>query len=315
MVGFVSERLATVPLVMLLVSLLVFSFIHLAPGGPVDLMLGPEATPELEAALIHEYGLDRPLPEQYLSWLLGVLQGDLHKSMRTHEPVSSMILARLPASFTLAVLASVFSLLVSVPLGILAAVKRNSLLDYASAVAAMLGMATPNFVAALALILLLGLWLGMLPIAGAPSITGDPLRALPYYVMPTVALGLNFAALQMRLVRASLLEVLGKDYIRTAYGKGLRSRSVLWSHALRNALIPLVTIVALNFAQILSGTVVIEQIFGIPGVGSLFLQSILQRDFPVAQGISLAIALFFILANLAADFLYGWIDPRIRVSG
>lgn len=312
MIQLLLSRLATVPVLLVLVSVVVFGFIHIAPGGPVDLMLGHDATPEEQMQLSRKLGLDRPLHEQYASWLWDVIRGDFQQSLRTNEPVLSMIIQRIPASLTLALWATLISLTIAVPVGILSAYRHNTVTDYISSALSMLAMAMPNFVVALVLILVLAIGLGILPIAGAPSITREPLRAIPYYVMPSIALGLYFAALQTRVMRASLLDTLASDYVRTAHAKGLALRRVLVIHALRNALIPLVTIAAINFAQILSGTVIIEQIFGIPGVGSLFLQAILQRDFPVVQGIALVIASIFIAANVVADILYGVLDPRIR---
>lgn len=314
MVRLLVQRLAAVPVLLVLVSLVVFSFIHIAPGGPVELMLGHDATPEMQAQLTRQMGLDRPLHEQYVSWLWDALRGDLQVSLSTNEAVLDMIAQRIPASLALALLATLISLGVAIPVGILSAYRHNTAVDYISSTLSMIAMAIPNFVVALVLVLVFAIWLGVLPIAGTPSIAREPIRALPYYAMPSIALGLYFAALQTRIMRASLLDCLGSDYVRTAHAKGLHLRTVLWVHALRNALIPLVTIAAVNFAQILSGTIVIEQIFGIPGVGSLFLQAILQRDFPVVQGIALVIAAIFIAANLAADLLYGVLDPRLRAA-
>lgn len=312
MATYLLRRIAQLPAILLVISLLVFGLIHLVPGDPIVVMLGPMATPELERALRAYYGLDQPLHQQYLAWLGRVLQVDLGRSIRTSEPVATMILERFPATLTLAVLAMLLALVVSLPAGVVSGLRRNTWSDHLIRLLALVGFAVPNFVLAIVMILVFGVWLRWLPIAGSSSLLADPLRAMPLYVMPTLALAAYYTAILTRFWRSSLLGVLACDYIRVAYAKGLSTTLVVRRHALKNAIIPIITVVAINFAYLLGGAVVVEQIFTIPGIGSLLIRAVVQRDFPVIQGVTLLVALFFIAANLVADLLYAWADPRIR---
>jgi peptide/nickel transport system permease protein len=222
-----------------------------------------------------------------------------------------MIADRLPATITLAILSTTLALAISLPAGLIAALRRNTWVDQIVRLFALAGFSIPNFVLAMLMILVIGVWLRWLPISGTAKFSEDPWGWFRLYIMPTAALGAYYVAILTRFWRSSLLETLGSDYIRVAYAKGLPSRLVIWRHALKNSVIPIITIVAINFAYLLGGAVVVEQIFIIPGIGSLLIQAVIQRDFPVIQGITLVVALFFILSNLLADLLYAWADPRI----
>jgi peptide/nickel transport system permease protein len=311
---YLAARLAQLPLVIFVISLIVFLLVHLVPGDPVTIMLGPMSTPELQEALTRYYGLDQPLPQQYVNWLAHVATGDLGTSIRTSEPVTKMIADRLPATAVLAVGAMVLSLLISLPAGLLAAVNRNRLIDHVVMAGSLVGFSIPNFVLAIVMVLTLGVQLRLLPIAVGSSALADPGRAVASYVMPVVALALYYMAVLARQFRSSVLDVLGRDYIRTARAKGLAETVLLRRHAIKNAVIPVITLVAINFAYLLGGAIVVEQIFIIPGIGSLLLQAAIQRDFPVLQGVTLVVAVFFIVSNLVADLLYVSMDPRIRYA-
>lgn len=311
-VAFILRRLVQLPISLLVISFLVFLLVHLAPGDPIVLMLGNTAVPEVEERLRHFYGLDQPLWRQYVTWIGTLLQGDFGTSIRTGEPVARMVLDRLPATLTLATSSLVCAVIIAIPIGILAAVRQNTVFDYASMGMAMLALSVPTFVSGVLLVLTFGVIWQVFPISGLPRLWDDPIRALPHFVLPTIALGASRAAVFARLLRASMLDVLNKDYIRVARSKGLTERRVLWVHALKNSMFPLITVVAIQYAHLLGGAVVTEAIFVIPGVGSLLLRAIVQRDFPVIQGIALSTALIFIVANLLADLLYTIIDPRVR---
>jgi ABC-type dipeptide/oligopeptide/nickel transport system permease component len=313
--AYVVRRLAQIPLVLAVVTLTVFALIHVTPGDPVQIMLGMQTSPEAVTALRERYHFDRPRIEQYVIWVAGVLRGDLGRSIRQQQPVTEMIAERFPVSLRLALAAMGFALVVSVPAGILSAVRRNTWIDYLLTGFSIGGLSIPNFTLALLLIYVFAVKLDLFPITGIGSAvtTGDGLwaRAAPF-VLPAVALGAQQTAILARLLRGSLLEVLGQDYIRTAYAKGLPGRTVVVVHALRNAVIPLVTMVAIQFGYLIGITITIEFIFAIPGMGSALLEAVLNRDIPVIQGFTLFIAAVFIGTNLLADLVYTLVDPRIR---
>ena len=310
---YLLNRLLQLPLVLLFVTLILFSLMHVTPGDPVAIMLGVYATPESEAALKADFNLDLPLVQQYVLWVGKIFQGDLGYSIRTREEVTQIIAQRFPISVSLAAAASVVSLLVAIPAGIIAAHRRNTAWDYGLMGFTMLGLSVPNFALALLLILGFAMKLGWVPISGIGfySFADDPVRAFTPFILPTVALSVPIIAEMARLVRASMLEVLDQDYIRVARAKGVSEGAILRSHALKNALIPIITISAINFAYLVGTTITIEYIFAIPGVGSSLIQSVINRDFPVIQGLTLIIALFFIVSNIAADLLYALADPRV----
>ena len=309
---YVAQRLLQIPVVLFFISIIVFSLMHIAPGDPVMVMLGDYFTAEDAAKLRRDLGLDRPLYVQYFSWVWGATHLDFGNSFHTLQPISEMILERAPYTIFLASLSVGFALLIAIPIGIVAARHHNTMVDYTSMVGAMLGISIPNFALAVLLILVLAVWMDLLPISGPGDPWNDPIGSIRYYVMPVIALGTAQLALISRLLRSSLLEVLNQDYIRTARSKGLSERTILYRHALKNALPPVITIVAISFAQALGGSISMEFVFGLPGLGSLILDAINWKDFPLIQGITFVTASVFILANLIADLIYALVDPRIR---
>lgn len=288
------------------VSTFVFLIIHLIPGDPIDLMLGETASAVNRAELRQQLGLDRPIWQQYLTFLQRAVRGDLGQSLHNNRPVSTMIGERLPATAALAGAALVVAIVLAVPLGVLASLRPRSWLDTGSMILALLGVSMPNFWLGPLLILVFSLQLGWLPVSGR----GD--GSLAYLVLPSVALGTAMMAILTRMTRAGMLETLREDYIRTARSKGLVERIVVGKHALGNALIPLVTLIGLQGGALLSGAVITETIFAWPGLGDLTIRAIQQRDYPVVQGCVLVIALSYVLANMVTDILYAVLDPRIR---
>lgn len=307
-----SRLLALIPILLGILAA-VFLLIRLIPGDAVQLFLGTqvEMTPEQMAELRRFFGVDKPIGLQFVDYLGRILRGDFGVSLRTARPVLPDILARLPLSFQLAALALVIAVLMAVPLGIVSAVARNSAADVLLRVGGLLGLSVPNFWLGAMLILVFSRYLHV-ALGQYVPLTQHPLGTLQSLYLPAVALGAAIAAILMRYIRSALLEVLGQEYIRTARGKGLRGRVVMLRHALPNALIPVVTVVGFQMGYLLGGTVVIEEIFALPGMGRLVLQAIFQRDYPVVQGVVLIIALLFVLTNLIVDLLYAWVDPRIR---
>jgi len=301
--------LASLVLVLFGVSVLAFALGSLAPGDPARLLmertLGHQATDEEVAGMRHELGLDRPAVEQYVSWAGGALQGDLGTSWSNrNERVSDLLLDRLPRTVVLAVTAMLLAVVAAVPLGVLAARRRNSLTDHASRVAALLGASVPGFFVAYLLMFVFGVRLRLLPIFGFDSPS--------HLVLPAITLALGSAAILTRLTRSSLLEVLGEDFIRVGRAMGLRSRAVLFRHGLRNALIPILTVIGLSFGHLVAGSVIVEWIFNWPGLGKLALDAIHARDYPLIQGFVLFTGTMFVLMNLAIDLAYVWADPRVR---
>jgi ABC-type dipeptide/oligopeptide/nickel transport system permease component len=286
------------------VSIAVFLLLHLVPGDPARMVAGLDAT-EADLVLIREdLGLDKPLPVQYVTWLGNLLQGDMGKSTRTRNPVTYEIGLRLPATWQLTAVSITIAVLIGLIAGITAATQRNSVLDYGSMVAALLGICTPSFWLGLMLMLVFAVQLHWFPTSGR----GD----WRHLVLPGLTLGAGAAAIIARVTRSSLLEVLNQDYIRTATAKGLRRQTVTYRHALKNALIPVVTVVGLEFGYLLAGAVITETVFAYPGIGRLLVDSIGFRDFPVVQGILLILAFQFVIVNLGVDLLYAWLDPRIH---
>jgi peptide/nickel transport system permease protein len=314
MVRFIVGRLlGTVP-VLFFLSIAIFLMLQLTPGDPVKLMLGEDADPQAVAALREELGLDRPLAVQYFFWLGNVLQGDLGRSIRTRQPVFEAIVSRLPVTLELSFLSLLVALLIGIPSGILAAIRRNSATDVASTTLALIGVSMPNFFLGILLILLFSLWLRVLPPSGYAPFAQDPVQNLKLMIMPSIALGAALAGIVSRMMRSSLLEVLGADYVRTARAKGLRDRVVILGHALKNAMIPVVTVVGLQVGTLLGGAILTETIFALPGIGRLVVDNIFARDFPIVQGVILFLAVTRVLSNLVADLIYGVLDPRISYT-
>jgi ABC-type dipeptide/oligopeptide/nickel transport system permease component len=304
MAAFLLRRLVlTIPVVWIVVTL-VFGLIHLVPGDPVAQMLG-EGAPQPEVQkLRHELGLDRPLLEQYKLYILGLLKGDLGTSFRNQESVLRAIATRYPATLQLSVAAIAISLILSIPAGVISAVKRGTLVDSAIGVISLLGVSLPNFALGPLLILLFSVFLGVLPVSGRGGFS--------HLILPAVTLGGALAAITTRMVRASMLEEIQQDYIRTARAKGLPERVVLFRHALRNGLLPVITILGLQAGALLAGAIITESVFAWPGLGRLTVQAINARDYPLLQGCILTISLSYILVNLLTDAIYSVVDPRIR---
>ena len=310
--AYLIRRLATMVPVLVVVSVVVFSIIHLTPGDPVAIMLREDADPAAAAALRKVLGLDRPLPIQYLTWVGRAARGELGRSIRTNQPVAEAILERLPVTLSLAGASTLLALAVALPAGILSAVRRNSVADVTGTLAALSGISMPNFWLATLLILLFSVKLGWLPPLGYVSPAKDFWAGLRSLILPSITLGTAMTAVVMRMTRSSLLEVLQLDFVRTARAKGLGGTVVLLRHALRNALIPVVTVVGLQAGALLGGAIITETIFALPGVGRLLVDAIFQRDFPIVQGVVLLLAVNFLLVNLLVDIAYGYLDPRIR---
>ena len=304
MLTYLLRRILIAVPTLLGVVLLVFLMVRLAPGDPAILLAGEFATPETLEAIRTRYGLDRPLPEQFALYLGALLQGDLGESARSRRPVLEELKTYFPNTVVLATAAILVALATGIPLGILAALRQGSWLDLGVMVLALLGVSMPVFWFGLLAILIFSVELGWFPVAGKGT--------LAHLVLPAVTLGINATALLARLTRGTLVEVLSQDYIRTARAKGLAERVVIFKHALRNALIPVVTVAGLEFGSLLAGAVITETIFAWPGLGQLLVGSILSRDYPVVQGAVLLVAFTFTLVNLMVDLLYAWIDPRVR---
>ena len=311
---YIIKRLIAMLPVLVLVSLIVFTIIHLTPGDPALIMLGEEATPQALAALRHELGLDQPLPIQYLVWLSHVLRGDLGRSIRTNQPVIEAIMQRLPVTLELTILALIISMVVAIPAGIISATRRNSASDLISTTLALLGISMPSFFLAILLIFVFSLKVRWLPPMGYTPFQKGVWENLRGMILPAITLGAAAMAIVARLTRSTLLEALQQDYVRTARAKGLREQAVIYSHALKNAMIPITTILGLQIGFLLGGAVITETIFALPGVGRLVVASIFERDFPLVQGVVLVLALMHLVINLIVDLLYAYLDPRIRMA-
>lgn len=312
MFAFFIRRLVTLVPTLLFVSMLIFGLQQLLPGDPAQILAGEDQNPELIAQLRAEMHLDEPLPVQYGYWVGGVLQGDLGASARTGEPVLDLILQKLPVTLQLAFMSMLIALLISIPAGIVSAVKRGSVLDHSATVLGLAGLSMPNFWLGILMILLFSVELGWLPASGYISPFEDLGANMASMVMPAFVLGTGIAAVLMRHTRSSMLQVLATDYVRTARAKGLRERVVVVKHALRNALTPVITLAALELGTLLSGAVLTEQVFTIPGFGKLIIDAVFNRDYAVVQGVVLVTATAYILLNLLADMAYFVFNPRLR---
>jgi peptide/nickel transport system permease protein len=312
MFAFLIRRLVTLLPTLVFVSMLIFGLQQLLPGDPAQILAGEDQNPELIAQLREKMHLDKPLPLQYGYWIGGVLRGDLGESARTGQPVLELIVQKLPVTVQLAFMSMLIALCISLPAGILSAVKRDTWIDHASRVFALTGISMPNFWLGIMLILLFSVQLGWLPASGYVSPFENLGANLAAMVMPAFVLGNGIAAVLMRHTRSSMLQVLATDYVRTARAKGLRERVVVIKHALRNALTPVITLGALEFGTLLSGAVLTEQVFTIPGFGRLIIDAVFNRDYAVVQGVVLITATAYILLNLLADMAYFVFNPRLR---
>jgi len=307
-------RLAALAPMLLGLSIASFALVHVIPGDPALVMLGGEGTPQQVAELRKQLGLDRPLPVRYWEWLGRVVRGDLGESLYNRTRVIDELIWRFPTTLSLVGLALAISVTIGVPAGLLSAVYRNSWVDHVARLATLVSLSMPSFWLGLMLIILFSLKLNLLPIVGYTSVVSDVWTGLKFLLLPSCALGTYLTALLARLVRSSVLEVLGQEYIRTARAKGLHERIVLFRHALRNALIPAVTVLGINMGILLGGSAVIETLFVLPGVGQLVITALYNRDLPVIQGLILYISVLYVLINLAVDILYTYLDPRLRVA-
>ncbi len=310
---YLLRRLLGLAATLFLVSLITFAVVHVLPGDPAVLILGHEASPEILANLRATLGLDRPLPVQYLSWLAGALRGDLGQSLRHNLPVSQLIGERLPVTASLAVLATLLAVAIALPLGVLASIREGTAFDLGVLVVSQVGVALPAFWIGILLILFLAVQGHIFPTGGYVPWTEKPLEALRSLALPAVALSLPLVAVLVRLVRSAMLDELGRDHIRTARAKGLPERTVLVRHALRGALVPTVTMLGLQLGFLLGGSIVIEQVFALPGLGRLVLSAIANRDVPLIQGVVMFIAALAVAINCAVDVLYTALDPRVSV--
>lgn len=312
MTSYVVRRIGQMVLALLGVSIIVFALIHLVPGDPVRVALGTRFDPDTYAALSERAGLNRPIVIQYFTWLGSALTGDLGVSFRSGQPVTTLLLERLPATITLAFAALFVALVVSIPLGIVSAIRSGSKLDYASTAASQVGVSVPDFWAGIMYILLFALVLSWLPPSGYVSVLESPVDWLRHLALPAVTVGLISGSILFRFVRSAVLEALHQDYTRTARAKGLSEREVIVRHVMPNAWIPIITVVGLQLGFLLSGVIVVEVIFAWPGLGRLALLSVQDRDFTVLQGAVLLIAAMFLVINLIVDVLYAYVDPRVR---
>jgi len=311
---FIIRRIATIIPTLIFVSLLIFGLQQLLPGDPAMILAGEERDPTVIAHLRETMHLDEPFPVRYLYWLRGVVRGDLGESLRMQQPVRALIADKLPVTLELACLAIVVALAIGIPAGVVSAVRRGTAWDYGANVIALWGLSTPNFWLGIMLILLFSVTLGWLPASGYVSPLEDWRANLAAMIMPAFVLGNAIAAVLMRHTRSAMLQVLSSDYVRTARAKGAKERDVVLKHALRNALIPIITLGALEFGALLSGAVLTEQVFTIPGFGKLIVDAVFNRDYAVVQGVVLFTATAYITLNLIADVLYAIVNPRIRVQ-
>jgi peptide/nickel transport system permease protein len=310
--SLVLRRLAATIPVLVFVTAGVFALIHLTPGDPIDAMMAESVDAGVKDHLRRELGLDRPIYVQYAAWMGRLLRGDLGRSIRNREPVIENVSRRIRPSLQLALLAMVIAVVVAFPLGILSAARRNTAIDGAGRTFALFGICMPNFLLALLLIFFFGVTLRWLPISGYTDPLEEPLAGLRSLLLPAITLGLALAAVITRTLRSSMLEALAEDYVQTARAKGLSEGRVIRAHVLKNALIPVVTVLGLQLGTLIGGAVITEYVFALPGVGRLVVDAVFARDYPLVQGVVLLIALGYIVSNLAVDLLYGLIDPRIR---
>ncbi|HYY25227.1 MAG TPA: ABC transporter permease [Candidatus Udaeobacter sp.] len=317
---YIVQRVFQLIPVLILVSVAVFLIVRIIPGDPVLVMLGvdPEErariSEEQYRTLQHQLGFDRPIYIQYFNWVKKIAQGDFGLSLRSRRPIFEVILERYPATVYLAIIALLLGLAIAIPSGVIAAIRQNTTADYAAMGFALWGIAMPNFWLALMLIVLFSLTLGWLPSIGYVSPFEDPFRFLQHAALPAIVMGTDLAAPLTRYVRAEMLEQLKHDYVRTAWAKGLPSRTVIVKHALRNSLIATVTVVGLQTARLLGGSTIVETVFSWPGVGRLLIEGIYSRDYPIVQGSVLIIAVTYVFINLFVDIAYKWVDPRIKLE-
>ena len=314
---YILRRLLQAVPTLLVISFLIFSLLYITPGDPVELILGTEdgtVTEEQRAVVEEQWGLDKPFLIRYANFVIDACRGDLGTSYATNQDVFGSIMARMPSTLKLAGFSMLLALVVSVPLGILAALKHNSIWDSLATALATIGVSLPKFWFGLVLMIVFALKLGWLPSTGSADLSQRLGPFLKHIIMPASSLALGMAATQTRMIRSSMLDVLNQDYVRYARSKGLRERVVIWGHALKNAMIPVITVIGGEIGGLLGGAVVTESIFSWPGVGRLAMNSISKRDYPMIQGITLTLCISYLLVNLLIDIVYAWVDPRIRLD-
>ncbi|HJA35269.1 MAG TPA: ABC transporter permease [Firmicutes bacterium] len=314
---YILKRVLQAIPTLLVISFLIFSLLYITPGDPVELILGTEdgtVSEEQRVLVEQQWGLDKPFLVRYADFVINACKGDLGTSYATNQDVFDSIMVRMPATFTLAGFSMLLALLVSVPLGILAALKHNSIWDSLATALATIGVSLPKFWFGLVLMIFFSLKLGWLPSTGSADISQGLGTFLSYIIMPASSLALGMAATQTRMIRSSMLDVLNQDYVRYARSKGLKERVVIWGHALKNAMIPVITVIGGEIGGLLGGAVVTESIFSWPGVGRLAVNSISKRDYPMIQGITLMLCISYLVINLLIDIIYAWVDPRIRLD-
>ncbi|MFK3973464.1 ABC transporter permease [Pseudomonas sp. NPDC087358] len=314
MLTFILRRLLSAIPTLILVSLFVFTLQKLLPGDPVQAMAGEERDPAVMEYLREKYRLNDPLPLQYVHWVGNVLQGDFGASLRTEQPVTTLLASKLPVTLELAVLALIIALLIGIPTGVISAVRKGTATDYAANVFALSGISIPHFWLGILLIMIFAVKLQWLPASGFVPLGEDVGQNLKTLILPAFVLGAGLSGVLMRHTRSAMLEVLRADYVRTARAKGLFPRTVILKHALRNALMPIVTLTTLLFGELLGGAVLTEQVFSIPGFGKMIVDAVFNRDYAVVQGVVLCVAIGFLLLNLLADVLYRLINPRLRTA-
>ena len=313
---YIINRLLILFPVLFLVSVIVFSLLHMIPGDPVDFIFATEdlTDPSVREDFERILGLDKPLHIQYLVWLGGVLIGDFGESIHYQRSNMELIVERFPATILLTIFSTVVSILISIPAGVIAAIRRNSASDYTAMSFALLGISIPNFWLGILLILAFSLYFPILPSSGYEASLTSPLTTLSYLILPSITLGTGMAAIVARMTRSEMLEEIGKEYVRTARAKGLAERRVIFKHTLKNALVPVLTVIGLQFGRLLGGTVIVEHVFAWPGVGSLVVGAVYGRDYPLVQALILIFAVIFVVVNFFVDILYKYANPRITLE-
>ncbi|QFK71394.1 ABC transporter permease [Pradoshia sp. D12] len=311
---YLMKRVFSIIPVLIIVSIIVFTLIHLIPGDPARTILGQEASGEQIENLREEMGLNKSIVTQYFVWITGIFKGDLGTSYFSNQPVSEILFQYLGATLSLAIYAQILALVIAIPLGILAARKKGTIIDQILTSASLFGISLPSFLSGLFLVMIFGVLLKWLPVAGYKPLDQGIIEHIKYLTLPAVSLGLLQAALITRMTRSSMLEILGQNFIRTAKAKGAKEQRIIYYHALRNAFIPILTVIGQSFASLVAGAAVVETIFNIPGIGQLIVNSVTRRDYSVIQGIVLFITVCYVFINLFIDVLYSIIDPRVRLS-
>lgn len=313
---YIINRLLILIPVILLVTVIVFSLIHCIPGDPVDFIF---AAADLSDPTVREdyrkmLGMDKPLPVQYVNWMGKVVTGDFGESIFFRRKNIDLVMERFPASLLLTIVSMIVSIVIAIPAGIISAIRRNTISDYASMIVALLGISMPNFWLGIILILIFGLYIPILPSSGYVSPLVSPWAALKHLILPSVTLGLGMAAIVARMTRSEMLEVIGKEYVRTARAKGMSERRIIFKHALKNALIPTITVIGIQFGRLLGGSVVVEYVFAWPGIGTLMVDAVFSRDYPLIQILILIFAGVFIFVNFFVDIIYKYLNPRITLD-